>query len=144
MTKSKQAARTEPGPGVRAERARRRRFFQLIGVCLALGAATGLLVGVYSGEDDAGPLPLWLALAASALWLAVMGYGAWHYETRADEVERNANYYGYAVGGGILLLVYPVWTLSWWAGAAPEPIHEALMAMLVIGALAGYVWKKYR
>jgi len=114
---------------------------------LALGAVTGAVVAAVTLGRDAGsdsPLPIWAAILVTAGWLATMGYGAWYYETQVDELERNANYYGYAVGGGLVLLLYPVWYAFWSAAVLPEPQHEALMALLLVAALAGYLWKKYR
>ncbi len=137
----------EEGPGEAAERAIRKRWWSLLGLSLALGGVSGALVAI---TTDGGPgfidqpVPMWAAVLLTIVWLGTMGYGAWYYETQVDEVERNANYYGYAVGGGLVIVLYPVWYLFWWAGRAPEPSHEVLMGLLLAGALAGYLWKKYR
>jgi hypothetical protein len=137
----------DQGPGEAAESANRKRWFRLLGTSMALGAISGGLIAYTifrDGGADAAALPVWIAALLSAGWLVLMGYGAWYYETQVDELERNANYYGYAIGGGLLLLLYPVWYAFWWAGELPEPSHEVLMAALLVAALAGYLWKKYR
>ena len=137
----------EVGPGEAAERATRRRSIALVAVSLAVGAVSGTLVAVTTrdgGGTASGPIPTWVAVLLAAFWLVTMIYGAWYYETKVDEVERNANYYGYAVGGGLVILIYPVWYIFWWAGALREPTHEALMGLLLVGAILGYLWKKYR
>jgi hypothetical protein len=134
-------------PGEAAERASRRRWLRLFGLSLAAGGISGLAVSLSlldGGGTMGDTLPPAVAIALAALWLALMIYGAWYYETQVDELERNANYYGYAVGGGLVLVLYPVWSLLWWARLVPEPMHEVLMGLLLAGALAGYLWKKYR
>jgi hypothetical protein len=137
----------EQGPGEAAEHAKSRRWWRLIYTSMALGAVSGALVAfAILGDGDFGgeTLPMWIAATLSAGWLVLMGYGAYYYETEVDELERNANYYGYAVGGGLILILYPVWYAFWWAGALPEPSHEVLMGTMLAAALAGYFWKKYR
>ena len=138
----------EKGAGEAAERVIQKRWQKLIIVSLILGAISGVLIAFANEGSEAGLLgsamPVSLAALLSASWLATMIYGAWYYETQVDEVERNANYYGYAVGGGFVLILYPVWYMLWWAGVLPEPSHEVLMGMLLIAACAGYAWKKYR
>jgi hypothetical protein len=137
----------EPGPGEAAERATRRRWMSLLAISLVVGALSGMIVALTTHGDGGfmgQKVPIWAAVLLTAGWLGTMGYGAWYYETQVDEVERNANYYGYAVGGGLVVVVYPVWYIFWWAGAVREPTHEALMGLLFVGALAGYLWKKYR
>jgi hypothetical protein len=138
---------TEPGPGESAELAERKRWMRLMWSALAFGAVSGGMIAAATLGQDAGfdaPLPLWVAIVATIGWLGTMAYGAWYYETQVDELERNANYYGYAVGGGLVLVLYPVWYAFWWAGVVPEPRHEVLMGLLLVAALAGYLWKKYR
>ena len=137
----------EPGPGETAERAIRRRWMSLLAISMVVGGISGAIVSITThGEGGmfGRPVPLWAAAVLAAGWLGVMIYGAWYYETKVDEVERNANYYGYAVGGGLVILIYPVWYIFWWAGALREPTHEALMGLLLVGAILGYLWKKYR
>jgi|GEM_PF-2840022 len=137
----------DKGPGEAAERASRRRWLRLFGIALLFGAISGVTVAVATLGDETpaiGALPVWVAAALTIGWLGTMIYGAWYYETQADELERNANYYGYAVGGGLVLILYPVWYVFWWAGALPEPSHEVLMGTLLGAALIGYLWKKYR
>ena len=137
----------ELGPGEAAERAKRKRWIGLLATSLIVGGISGALVAITTeggaGSPD-GPVPVWAAVLLSAAWLAIMGYGAWYYETQVDELERNANYYGYAVGGGLVLVLYPVWYVFWWTGQVREPTHEALVGLLVVAATAGYLWKKYR
>lgn len=137
----------EMGPGEAAEARSRKRWIGLLVGSLVLGGASGFLIAVSTGGEAGSvdqPVPVWLAALLAAAWLAAMIYGAWYYETKVDELERNANYFGYAVGGGLVLLIYPIWYVFWWAGVVMEPSHETLIGMLLIGALAGYFWKKYR
>jgi hypothetical protein len=137
----------EVGPGEAAERATRRRWLTLLGISLVLGALSGTIIALttHGGGGFMGQrVPVWAAVLLTVGWVATMGYGAWYSETQVDEVERNANYYGYAIGGGLVVGLYPVWYIFWWAGAVREPTHEALMGLLLVGALAGYLWKKYR
>ena len=141
------AMAADKGPGEAAERASRARWMRLLGMSLAVGLVSGALIAVSTIDGDPAPaeaLPVWVAAALTVGWLAVMIYGAWYYETQVDEVERNANYYGYAIGGGLVVLLYPVWYAFWWAGLVREPMHEVLMGLLMVGAVAGYLWKKYR
>ncbi len=137
----------ERGPGEAAEHEKSRRWWRLIYTSMGTGAVSGALVAfaiLGGGETGGETLPMWIAVTLSAGWLVLMGYGAYYYETQVDELERNANYYGYAVGGGLILILYPVWYAFWWAGALPEPSHEVLMGTMLAAALAGYFWKKYR
>ena len=137
----------DKGPGEAAENASRRRWISLLVGSLVIGGISGALISVATRGEGGSlqePLPRLLAMLLAAAWLATMAFGAWYYEKKVDELERNANYFGYAVGGGLLMLVYPVWYLFWWAGMTVEPLHEALIGLLLAGALAGYLWKKYR
>jgi hypothetical protein len=137
----------ERGAGETAERAERGRWLRLLGMSAVLGGITGLLMVLSTrsgGDMFAHALPLWVAILLSSGWLGLMAYRGYYYETKVDELERNANYYGYAVGGGLVFLIYPVWYMFWWAGTVAEPSHEVLMGLMLVAAVAGYLWKKYR
>jgi hypothetical protein len=141
------AVKREMGPGEAAESRSRKRWLGLLVASAVVGGVSGLVVSFSTGHDLANltrPLPIWVAALLAVLWLVMMAYAAWYYETKVDELERNANYFGYAIGGGLVVFIYPVWYLFWWAGFVPEPSHEMLMGLLLTGALAGYLWKKYR
>jgi hypothetical protein len=135
------------GPGEAAEARSRKRWLALLAGSLLLGGVSGILVSVATDGEPGSPdqpLPILVAVLLAAAWLVSMAYSVWYYETKVDELERNSNYFGYALGAGLLALVYPVWYLLWWAAVVPEPSHEGLMGLLLAGALAGYIWKKYR
>lgn len=133
----------DKGSGEAAERASRNRWIRMIATGAVLAGITGFTFGYGESQLFEGAIPIWLASLIAAAWLAIMAYGAWYYETQVDEVERNANHHGYAIGGGLLLIVYPVWSLFWWAGLIAEPSHEILMGLFLGGAAVGYLWKKY-
>lgn len=132
--------------GAEAERARRRKWWTLLGAALAAGFATGIGVGLTQegGPFAGGRIPEWLAIAAVALYLVTMIAGTVLMKRFTDEVEMHNNLFGLAVGASALMLVYPPWLLLWRGGLVPEPGHEPLFLVTIVPAVIAYLWKKYR
>ena len=130
-----------------AERARRRKWYAVLGVSLVAGFSTGLSFAL-SERGGAGfltgTIPSWLAIGFAALYLAMMIFGTLAMKRVTDEVELHNNVFGMAVGGSAVMLVYPPWWMLWRGEVVAEPSHAALFLLLFLAAIGAYLWKKYR
>ena len=138
--------RPEEPSGAQAERARRRKWWTLLGVALAAGFATGFGVALTEegGPFAGGRIPEWLAIAAVAVYLVTMIVGTVMMKRFTDEVEMHNNIFGLAVGASALTLVYPPWVMLWRGGLVGEPTHLPMFLVMFVPATATYLWKKYR
>jgi hypothetical protein len=129
-----------------AERARRRKWFAVLGVSMVAGFSTGIgFAASESGEGFLeGRIPAPLAIGFAALYLIMMIFGTIAMKRVTDEVEVHNNLYGMAVGGSMVMLAYPPWWMLWRGDVVREPSHEALFLLLFLSAIAAYLWKKYR
>ena len=127
--------------------AKKRRLWTVIGVLFGAGFASGFGFALAEDSDAgwlSGPIPAWLAVLLSVVWLTAMIAGSWFYKRNADELEINANLWGAAVGASTLLIGYPVWFLLWRGELAGEPNPHVMFVTLYLTGIGGYLWKKYR
>ncbi|MBX9815602.1 MAG: hypothetical protein K2X76_12945 [Sphingomonas sp.] len=145
-------ARGEPGPGERAERARRRRVAWLMGALALAGGVIGFTAarlerGGIEGNFNVlqiGALPPWFAILATLTFVGAVGIGSWFYWRGMDEVARRDHYRGAVWALNVYLLLYPSWFLLWRGGLVSEPSHRALFLITVATSMIVYLWSKWR
>lgn len=145
MAKTMQGA--EPGPGERAERAKKRRqAWTIAGLMLAGGASGFALALAENGpegilEATIGPET---AIILASSFLVVCGIGVWFFVRNIDEHELALHYWASTVAAGAYVLVYPVWFLLWKGRLVPEPDHLTLFLLVIVTSFAAYLFKKSR
>ncbi len=146
MTVRVMAERRELGPGERAERAKRLKFYA---VAAGLGLP-GFVIGVAIGRRakthgfGEGLLTPELAVALAVIYLLAVGVGAWLMHRNMDEHARTQQLWFTAYGGAALVYVYPAWFLLWRGGLLPEPHHLAMFLIFYAGALLGFTVRYFR
>lgn len=138
------------GEGERRERARRRRFWTVIGGILAAGMVTGFVSGFFAGYNQVPPDQIWtsmpqsLAIGFVAVALIAFNIGCWAFVRSIDEVELADNLWGSTVGYYVYAMLFP----SWWAlnnaGVVAEPDHWLIFAISLASGGVAYVWRKWR
>jgi len=148
MAKVDQAGASEaPGAGEMLERRQRNRQALILSVLMLAGGITGLVLALTEQEGAGyfqGAIPAGVAIALTILWLvSVIGGSIW-YMRHIDEIEMAAQIWGTALGGSVVLTLYPAWLLLWRGQLVPEPNAHILFALLFIVMLGGYLAKKFR
>ncbi|OYY89743.1 MAG: hypothetical protein B7Y45_10750 [Sphingomonas sp. 28-66-16] len=117
-----------------------------MGALAAGGFVVGLTASLVENEvpGGVGTFPPGFAIAATALFVLLVGGGSWRYFRQIDEVERRNNYVGATWGANLYMIVYPSWWMLWKGGLVIEPAHEILFAIMLVGTYTAYVWHKYR
>ena len=146
MAMPREPAMTDEDIGVRAERERQRRWWRTFVPVVLSGFVAGFAFALADRGERflAGEIPPLLAVLIAGSYLVTMIWGTWAYKRVADELELQNNLWGTAVGGSVLLLVYPPWWILWRGGLVGEPMHGALFLLLFGSAILAYLWKKYR
>lgn len=140
------AMRPEPGSGLAAAQARRRRLWKVTGGLAAAGFVVGFLSAFFEAEGGGflEGIPAAWAIAASLILLMALGYGGWRYHLATDELDRRDSLWASALTLNVYIAGYPVWYLWWRGGLAPEPRHEAIFATMMGVMLLAYGYKKLR
>lgn len=135
------------GEGERRAKARRRRMWTVLGALFVVGFVLGFGLS-FADRTEAGflegPVPVWVAVLLSMVWLVAVVGGTWWYKTAVDELEIRINLWAMAVAGHAILLTYPVWWLMWRGGVFIEPNAHIMFGALYFVMLAAYCWKKFR
>jgi len=134
------------GPGEARLVRRDRGFWTVLGLQVIAGSLIGglgmswfLHPGTYSPE-----MTRWLAMALAVLSTGAMIWGTMALMPRMDELELQDNLWGSTFGAGVTMLVYLPWYILWRGGWLPEPSHEVLIGLLMVVAVAVYLWRKSR
>jgi uncharacterized membrane protein YozB (DUF420 family) len=132
--------------GEKAERARRRQHWIMFAALAAAGGMVGFWLAMAEGEGESimtRPVPPTIAAILAVITLLALTTGSWVYYKKTDEVDRHANIWATAFGGGIILILYPVWMILWKGGLVTEPTPFGLYVTIVVGSLVAYFWKKF-
>lgn len=137
---------TLPDAGIRADRARQRRIYLIMGTLAGAGFVVGFFSSMFEREGGGfleGIGPVW-AVAASIILVVSVIVGTIVYFRQVDELERRNNYWANATGCNAVLIGYPVWYLLWRGGLVSEPTHESVFVVLIAATTLAYLWKKFR
>ena len=132
------------GTGARAEHARSRLFWSVLGGCVLAGAIVGAVTVAATGDRVGGEMAAGGAIAAALIYAASILGGSWYFFRIIDEVELRDNLIAGTIATYFYGTVYPVWYLLWKGGLTVEPIHEAIFFGTVIAMTIAYLWKKLR
>ncbi|MCL6697897.1 hypothetical protein LZ496_03750 [Sphingomonas sp. NSE70-1] len=138
------------GEGELRERARRRRFWTVIGGILAAGMVTGFVSGFFAGYNQVPPDQIWTsipqgaAIGFVALALIAFNIGCWAFVRAIDEVELTDNLWGSTVGYYVYAMLFPTWWALNKAGVVAEPNHWLIFAISLAGGGLAYAWRKWR
>lgn len=119
----------------------------VIGLAMALGAATALTLAFASPEapltgDAAWPPLVALMIAVSTLVvLPVLMLVAMR---TTDEMELAWQAWAMQAGGFALLCAYPAWYALWKGGFVPEPHHLVIYLGYFIVTMIAYAWRRTR
>lgn len=132
--------------GTRADRARRRRFWILLGTVIAIGVALDAMLLPVIGKAPLGasPLPAAVAVGAAITLLALLYGGVWMYLRVADEVERQDNLIGFAAGYLFNIGAFVLWYLLALGGLTGRPEAFPLFVSTAGAGLLGYGFMKAR
>lgn len=130
------------GPGVRAERARKRRIHAIFAVSGVVGAALGIGAGV--AKQGAWLLTPPAAIAIAVGFVLLLNLSSWFYLRMIDELDRRDNLVACTVGLHFYFTAYPVWWLLWTGGIAPEPMHGVILGTTALATGLAYLWTKLR
>ena len=106
----------EMGVGERAERARRRKFWWLVGGVIGGSAIAGMVTGFVgahraaSGQSPVAVEPV-LAYAVAAALIAAFSFGSWLFFRGVDEVEVADNLWSSMAGFYAYAVLLPAWAL---------------------------------
>jgi len=125
-----------------------RRSNKLLGL-KELGGMLGMLVlflGTFSPQHpfaifSNGPVPLWIAMLAIAMWLTARVVREWWHH-RADEHEQRASDFGRRVGTGVFLAVTPAWWVAARAGLLPQPDAMVLWVGIYVVTSIAWSWRR--
>jgi hypothetical protein len=138
------------GEGELRERARRRRFWTVIGCIAAAGMLTGFVSGFFAGYNQVPPDQVWasvpdgLAIGFVAAALIAFNIGCWAFVRSIDEVELVDNLWGSTVGFYIYAMLFPAWWVLSEAGVVAEPKHWFIFAASLGAGGIAYLWRKWR
>lgn len=135
----------ELGPGERAERAKRRRFWLPLVLLALVGGVTGGIIGAREGDAVAagrgfleGNIAPELAVTLTALFLISTAVGTYYMLRQIDEHTMREQLWFSSYGATAFVIAYPAWFLLWKGGLLPEPHHLALFLIFYAGAFIGY------
>jgi hypothetical protein len=138
------------GEGERRERARRRRFWTVIGGLLAAGMLTGFVYGFFAAHNQVPPDQIWtsmpqgVAIGFVAVALIAFNIGCWAFVRSIDEVELTDNLWGSTVAYYIYAMMFPAWWALAKAGITPAPNHWAIFFIALGAGSVAYCWRKWR
>jgi len=137
------------GEGERLEKERRKKFWRLIFLLGAVGAAAGFVFGFIHGAADAAGQPVSgtaRTIAAAALMVATIGggYFSWRFFTSVDEVEVTDNLWASLIGFYVYGFALPLWWGLFWLKVAPEPADWIIYVVVMLSATAAYGVRKWR
>lgn len=131
---------------VKRARAKRLRYWGLVGASLALLLGDGLFLwsrGHLPRDFSQIPHDMALGMAAGYGLGAIIGI-VFLCRNMLDEHERSARSFGMVIALSALLLLYPLWAMLAQAQVLPPVSAFALWAGAMLLYLAGYGWRKYR
>lgn len=134
----------ERGRGERAENARSRKFWWILGGAGLLGGVLGGVHSVLTMGDFSQGLPAGWAIALAVAFSIGSAVVSIYFFRSIDELELRDNLVACTIGLYFYILVYPAWFLLWKGGLVVEPMHEALFFGTLIAMMAAYFWKKLR
>ena len=133
------------GPGERAERTRRLRFWVPLLLLGGVGGLIGGLIGYNEGEAIAtgrgflaGGIAPGVAIAITIVFLFSTAIGTYYMLRQTDEHTMREQLWFSSYGATAFVIVYPAWFLLWKGGILPEPYHLALFLIFYAGAFLGY------
>jgi hypothetical protein len=134
--------------GEAAERARKRRFWMIVGGCFAAGLPIGFFSAFLEEGDTSGfltgTLPPWFAvIAAIVTVVAIVGGSVLLYQ-RIDELDRRDNLLANSMGATVMFAIYPAWYLLWKGRILGEPRHEVLFGLTFGIVMLTYLFLKLR
>ena len=138
------------GEGELRERARRRRFWTVIGFIAAAGVITGFVSGALAGYNQVPPDQLWsvvpdgVAIGFVVAALIAFNIGCWAFVRSIDEVELVDNLWASTVGFYVYAMLFPAWWVLHEASVMAEPNHWLIFAASLAGGGIAYLWRKWR
>ena len=138
------------GEGEFRERARRRRFWMVIGGIAAAGMITGFVSGVLAAYNQVPPDQVWasipdgIAIGFVAVALIAFNIGCWAFVRAIDEVELVDNLWGSTIGFFVYAMLFPAWWVLGEAGVVGEPNHWFIFAASLGAGGIAYLWRKWR
>jgi hypothetical protein len=146
------AQKPNMGPGEVRTRQRLRRQMLYLGLAGVVGAAIGLMTGLFDQGDgslfsnDWDKLSLHPAVALVTAALVLFGFVLMPmYGFRAiDEVKREHNFIGFTGGCTAVLAGFPSWALLHAGGFVSAPTPFGVWAIAFIGMIAAFLYAKWR
>ncbi len=135
------------GEGERAERKRRRRFWNMIGAVFLAGLVAGGAAGFFMQQEAARGV---YSVPPALAWGAVLFLGGlfvaicWIYLVEIDEVDLLDNLWASTAGFYIYAMLYPSWLALATVKAAPPVNHLAIFAASIVGGTLAYLYRKWR
>lgn len=125
----------------------RKRFYQIIGVCFALGGAAGFYIGMYGVEElIAAGIP-WspaLVIGLSTVYLVALLGGSYLLEREMDEAEKQIARKAGEFANATFITLYPVWFLLWKGGLVPEPMHAYIFIAFLVSMTLSSLFYRFR
>ena len=138
------------GEGELRERARRRRFWTVIGGIAGIGLITGFVSGFFAGFNQVPPDQAWasmpdgLAIGLVAAALIAFNIGCWAFVRSIDEVELADNLWASTIGYYAYCMLFPAWWALNKAGVMAEPNHWSIFAASLAAGALSYFSRKWR
>jgi hypothetical protein len=141
------AMSVDSGVGEARERARSRRWRNILLGAGAMGLIPGFLLGYSLNDsilDPSTTWPGWIAIMLAVTYLIAVTVGSWLLYRQVDELQRQV--YGKAamVAASAVIILYPVWWILWMGALAPEPIHWVIFLTLYVIYAGGSLYYRYR
>lgn len=106
---------------------RERRARKVLWASFALGAVIGFAVvisdarALSSGLLYQGPIPAWVAVTLTAVFIFVLPWLSWLWKRSIDEHERTSAFIAAEVAAFAFMTLVPAWWLLWRGGLLPAP-----------------------